>query len=239
MGKVIVIDGLDGSGKYTQSVLLAAYLSFELGIENVKHVSFPVYDSKTGQIVKDYLKGEIKTGNTFDDKKRLGMLYSFDRMYNVFLQRDEMGKTLMDYYNEDYILIFDRYTSSNYLYMTDGMDYNTFYRYVTMMEHIEYNIMGLPAPDLSIFLKMTPDKSLELIEQRGEEKDLHETREVLVKAYNALETYTEIAYEKNAMMGKTQTVVLDCLDESMELYSVDDISERIKNILLNQTDMLK
>ena len=168
MGKLIVIDGLDGSGKHTQAVLLCDYLK-ENNIK-CKLIDFPKYESRTGEIVKEYLKGEIYLEDSYNNKLKTAMLYSYDRLYNMCFVRDGNGKSIMDYYNEDYIIICDRYTSSNYLYMTHNMSWDQFIRFIDTMEFTEYKSMKLPEPDLSIFLELQPEKSIQLINKRGNEK---------------------------------------------------------------------
>lgn len=227
-GLLIVIDGLDGTGKQTQSEILYNTLTQE-GLD-VKKISFPVYESPSGQIIKDYLKGDISVSSgydyLYDENIRLSMLYANDRMLNMF-KKDENGKTLVDYYNEGYIIICDRYTQSNYLYMTKDMDDLQFESYIHLMEWLEYEIMRLPRPDLTIFLKMTPEKSLSLIEKRGEEKDNHETKEILSQAYTALEQYERQCY----MNKREDVVIIDCLYDDdngdTQIKSIEDISKLI------------
>lgn len=227
-GLLIVIDGLDGTGKQTQSEILYNALTQE-GLD-VKKISFPVYESPSGQIIKDYLKGNISVSSgydcLYDENIRLSMLYANDRMLNMF-KKDANGKTLVDYYNEGYIIICDRYTQSNYLYMTKDMDDLQFESYIHLMEWLEYEIMRLPRPDLTIFLKMTPEKSLSLIEKRGEEKDNHETKEILAQAYMALEQYERQCY----MNKREDVVIIDCLYDDdngdTQIKSIEDISKLI------------
>lgn len=230
MGKIIVIDGLDGTGKQTQSELLFKYIKDKN--EKVKLIAFPRYNSSTGLIIKEYLSGKINSndGIGFNDRIRTGLLYSYDRMYNMYFIRDEKGNSIMDYYNNGYTIICDRYTSSNYLFMTCGMDMSQFSEFINTIEKIEYMHMGLPEPDMTIFLEMPPEKSLELIEKRGEEKDLHENLEILNKAYNSLQLYKSFLMEKSADTMK-KTYFINCMDEFMKLYSKEDISEMVKNLL--------
>jgi len=227
-GKLIAIDGLDGSGKQTQSEILLSHLK-EKGLK-CKLISFPNYVSLTGEIVTAYLHGKYKLKDDFYSKVRTGMLYSYDRMFNMYFKTDDQGKTIMDYYNEGYIIICDRYTSSNYLFMTHEMDKFEFKEYIGYMEELEYVFMGLPEPDVSLFLEIPPYKSLELIEKRGNKKDNHETEEVLNKAYNSLQVYKKYCIERNEYYSR-KSYFIDCMKNEIEMYSIEDISEMIKNTL--------
>lgn len=226
MGKIIVIDGLDGSGKHTQSEILLETLTNE-GYK-CKLVAFPKYESITGNIVTEYLSGKFNLDDSFDSKMRTSMLYSYDRMYNMYFNLDENNKSLMDYYNEDYIIICDRYVSSNYLFMTHMMGDFDFTKYIWRMEKLEYDCMGLPKPDMTIFLEIPPTKSLELVEKRGNKKDIHETEEVLNKAYYSMQRYKQYCCDKD-YKGKVQFI--NCMKNEIEMYSIEDISEMIKNTL--------
>jgi dTMP kinase len=227
-GKIIVIDGLDGSGKHTQSELLLQYLTNK--DYKCKLIAFPRYNSLTGAIVTGYLSGNLKQGNDFYSKIRTGMLYSYDRMFNMYFKTDANGKSIMDYYNEGYTIICDRYTSSNYLFMTHDMNYNEFKQYVVDMEELECTFMGLPKPDISLFLELPPQKSLELVEKRGNKKDIHETEEVLNKAYAAMQVYKKYCVETEDENDK-KNYFINCMKNEIEMYSIEDISEMIKNVL--------
>ncbi len=153
-----------------------------------------------------------------------------DRMFNMFLRLDEQNKSIMDYYNEGYCIICDRYTSSNYLYMTHGLLYNEFVDFINELEDIEYNHMGLPKPDLSIFFELTPEKSLELINKRGLEKDNHETNEILTKAYESLQRYKQFTKTEESLNNTVHFI--NCLNSQNDLYSIEDIFREVRNCLL-------
>lgn len=234
-GKLIVFDGLDGTGKQTQSTLLYDYLNHK----NIKckRIAFPVYESPSGRIVRQYLKGELNLDkniydNKFNDRYRKALLYAQDRYINL-LKQDENNKSLMDYYNEGYIIICDRYVSSNYLFMTHGMVNYEYDKFVKTINMIEYELIGIPKPDLSFFLEMTPEKSLECINKRGEEKDIHETEDILREAYNSLILYKN--YIKRNKTNNTayinETIFINCIDESNSLRTIDNIHNEIVSII--------
>lgn len=231
MGKIIVIDGLDGSGKHTQATLLYEYLK-EKNIK-CKIIDFPKYGSRTGGIVKEYLNGDIYVGDSFDDKFKTALLYSFDRMYNMYFVRDENNKSIMDYYNEGYVIVCDRYTSSNYLYMTHDMRINEIKKFICSIEYVEYSNMKLPRPDISIFLSVPPEKSMELINIRGNEKDIHENLITLRKTWGSLAMYEHICHETDNMICNN-THFVECVNEDGELYSIEHITEIVKKLVNDQ-----
>lgn len=184
-GFVIVIEGTDGSGKNTQANLIQKALD-EKGVKNSLY-SFPNYETIQGSLVKRYLNGEFENqGNINDDKDaiyRTAMLYSNDRMVSC-MEKDEEGKSIIDRYNEGEVIIFDRYTQSNFIHQ--GSKFNNkedLCTFMDTMENIEYDIMGLPIPDMIFYLKVPVELSIQNIKKRGNEVDIHENEEHL-KAVN-------------------------------------------------------
>ena len=165
IGKIIEIEGTDGSGKETQSHLLAKNLS-NLGID-AEVVSFPDYDSPSSKMIKDFLHGE------FGDRKSLtpieiSMLYAFDRSY-VF-----RTKNLQEKLNNGKWIIFDRYVWSNVIYNTTGLDLDNFYKEFSKIVTLEYGILELPDADLIFYLHVPQPLSKKMIEDRGLDKDMNE-----------------------------------------------------------------
>lgn len=169
MGKLIVIEGLDGSGKSTQLELLKARLKEE-NIP-VKAISFPDYDSDSSALVKMYLSG--KFGNRPDDVNpyAASLFYCVDR-YASF--KAKWGKD----YNAGRAIIAGRYTTSNAIHQTSKLDESEWKPFLNWLYDIEYNKVGIPKPDLVIFLDMPVEVSQKLLSGRyhGDEsgKDIHE-----------------------------------------------------------------
>lgn len=231
-GYLIVIDGLDGTGKQTQAEMIYEFLQ----INNIKSklISFPVYDSPTGNIVKNYLRGHMDLstikwypGNQFDIKLREGLLYSYDRMINMY-KKDSNGKSIVDYYDEGYVIICDRYIQSNILYMTLDLDEWDYIYYISQIEKVEYVMMNLPEPDLTFFLQMSPEESINLITKRGMELDINENIEKLTKVYDSMMRYKKYC-EESSDIRKNNTQFINCVDEQGQLKS----KKIIFNLLLN------
>lgn len=169
MGKLIIIEGLDGCGKSTQTALLEKY--FEDNSVNFKKIKLPDYDSKSSTLVKMYLGGEF--GKNADDVNAYaaGAFYAVDRFASYKL---DWGK---DYENGTLILA-DRYATSNSIYQMEKIDENKWDEYLDWSADFEYNKIGIPKPDLVIFLDMPVDVSQKLMTSRynGDEgkKDVHE-----------------------------------------------------------------
>ena len=170
MGKLIVIEGLDGSGKSTQLELLPENLR-KNGIDS-KTVSFPDYDSDSSALVKMYLNGE------FGKKPEDVNIYSASLFYAV--DRFASYKTTWgQYYNKNGVIVSGRYTTSNAVHQTSKMPEADWQGFLDWLYDLEYNKVGIPKPDKVIFLDMPIDVSQKLLSGRykGDEakKDIHES----------------------------------------------------------------
>lgn len=169
MGKLIIIEGLDGCGKSTQTALLEKY--FEDNSVKFKKIKLPDYDSKSSTLVKMYLGGEF--GKNADDVNAYaaGAFYAVDRFASYKL---DWGKD----YENGILILADRYATSNSIYQMEKIDENKWDEYLDWSADFEYNKIGIPKPDLVIFLDMPVDVSQKLMTSRynGDEgkKDVHE-----------------------------------------------------------------
>lgn len=180
MGKLIVIEGVDSSGKETQTRLLYQYLK-EQG-EDVMMLSFPDYDSDFCMPVKRYLAGDL--GENPDDVNAYAAssFYAIDR-YASF--RMKWGA----FYENGGTIICDRYVTSNIVHQAMKLTGDKA-PFIDWLEDLEYNKLGLPRPDVVFFLDMPPEYARMLMANRmnkitGEaEKDIHEKNTTyLGKAY--------------------------------------------------------
>lgn len=170
MGKLIVIEGLDGSGKSTQLDLLTENLKYS-GIK-CKTVSFPDYDNPSSTLVKMYLKGEF--GKKPDDVNAFAAstFYCVDR-YASF--KANWGK----FYNDGGTIIAGRYTTSNAVHQCSKLPESEWENFLEWLYDFEYQKVGIPKPDKVIFLDMPIEVSQKLLTGRykGDEskKDIHES----------------------------------------------------------------
>lgn len=170
MGKLIVIEGLDGSGKSTQLELLPKNL-LKHGIQS-QTVSFPDYDSDSSALVKMYLGGKFGKKPNDVNAYAASLFYAVDRFASY---KTSWGS----YYNQNGIIVSGRYTTSNAVHQTSKMDEGEWQGFIDWLYDLEYNKMGIPKPDKVIFLDMPVDVSQKLLSGRykGNEakKDIHES----------------------------------------------------------------
>jgi dTMP kinase len=170
-GKFIVIDGTDGSGKKTQMDLLVDRLTKE-GYK-VKTADFPQYGNWSAEFVSRYLRGEFGTLDQVGAKKA-SLFYALDRYAASFQIRDWLSQGIN--------VISNRYTSSNKGHqlgkISDSQDKTVFLDWVN---DLEYGILGIPKPDLTILLHMDPLIGQKLVDNKGareytkgKKRDLHE-----------------------------------------------------------------
>ncbi|MDD6620674.1 MAG: deoxynucleoside kinase [Eubacteriales bacterium] len=169
MSKLIIIEGLDGSGKSTQTALVEKY--FEEQNIDYKKIKLPDYDSPSSTLVKMYLGGEF--GKNADDVNAYaaGAFYAVDRFASYKL---DWGRN----YENGTVILADRYATSNSIYQMEKLDEKDWDSFLDWSADFEYNKIGIPKPDLVIFLDMPVEISQRLMTSRynGDEnkKDVHE-----------------------------------------------------------------
>lgn len=167
--KLVVIEGLDGSGKSTQFELVKEYLC-EKGVD-VKAISFPEYDKPSSTLVKMYLGGEFSKNASDVNAYAASSFYAVDRYasYKLYWEKD---------YLEGKSILAARYVTSNAIYQMTKLTKDKWDSYIDWLYEYEYEKMGLPKPDLVIFLDMPVDVSQKLMSKRYEgdeaKKDIHE-----------------------------------------------------------------
>ncbi|MGL5963672.1 MAG: dTMP kinase [Fusobacteriaceae bacterium] len=223
MGKIIVIEGTDSSGKQTQSEILYGKIK-EIGI-NVKKISFPNYESPACEPVKMYLAGEFGKEPGKINPYPISTMYAIDRYASY---KTSWG----DFYENGGVIITDRYTTSNMVHQAskiDGCEEKT--QYLRWLEDLEYEKIGIPKPDLVIFLNMPTEFALKLMAERKNKitgevtKDIHESdAKYLEKSHNT-------ACEISKLQGWQEII---CVDgdriKSIEEISIE-ILDKVKNII--------
>ena len=167
-GKLIVIEGLDGSGKSTQIELLKK----KLNGNNIHQIKLPDYDSPSCTLVKMYLGGEF--GKNPDDVNAYAAsaFYAVDRFANYKTKWKE-------FYERGDIIISDRYTTSNAYHQATKIAEDKRKDFFNWLEDFEYNLIAIPKPDVVIYLDMPVEISQKMMTSRysGDEKkkDIHES----------------------------------------------------------------
>ncbi len=219
MGKLMAIDGVDASGKQTQTTLLLSRLEKE-GRE-VKMVSFPAYDKPSSILVKMYLNGEFGENPSDVNAYATSTLFAADRFATY---RTDWGTD----YNRGTIILADRYVSSNLIHQASKInDTDEKEKFLMWLDDLEYGIYNLPRPDVTIFLDMPPEYGAELMSGRlnksngDDKKDIHESDF----------SYLEKSYE-NAMFvaKKFNWKRISCIKDG-QIRSVDEIHEDIYSIV--------
>lgn len=219
-GKLIVIDGLDGSGKSTQSELVAKKLR-ELG-EKVELISFPDYKEPSSALVKMYLGGEFSASPDGVNAYAAGTFYAVDR-YASF------KKFWEDKYLNGYTILATRYVSSNAIHQMVKLPKKEWDNYLDWLDDFEYGKLSLPEPDKVIFLDMNRKVADSLIEGRygGDEskKDIHEKDREYLK--NCEKTAKYAALKKNWS-------VVSC-DDGEKPLPLEDVTEKILKLICERT----
>lgn len=224
-GKIIVIEGSDSSGKETQSNLLLNRLKkeYELSGKNIVKLSFPMYESPTGKIVggpylgKEHIsKGYFEEGAVNVPAKVASLYYAADRYYNMPI--------INKYLEEGTDVILDRYVTSNMAHQAGKIDSKEErYEMYNWLCELEYNLLNLPKPDITIFLHMSVENALILREKRSEAADEHESNiEHLNKALRAYLELAELYDFKTITCGKS-----GCIKTIEEIH--EEVYEIVKN----------
>ena len=168
-GKLIVIEGLDGSGKATQAKAL--YEEIQKREKNVMKVSFPDYESQSSALVKMYLAGEFGTDPDSVNPYAASSFYAVDRFASY-------AKNWKKFYLEGGVVIADRYTTSNAIHQCAKLPEDKWEDFIKWLFEYEYKLIGIPEPYKTIYLRVDPDVSQELMTKRYEgnenKKDIHE-----------------------------------------------------------------
>ncbi|MFH1233594.1 MAG: dTMP kinase [Patescibacteria group bacterium] len=186
-GKFIVIDGTDGSGKDTQTKLLAKKI-IKAGF-NVKIVDFPQYNTKSAGLVEEYLSGKYGSPEEVGPYKA-SIFYACDR-YDASFQ-------IKKWLKQDKIVISNRYVTANMGHQ-GGKIKNSLERkkYFDWLYKLEYEIFNIPQPDLNIILHVNAEISQLLAQQRQKQDWINKTNDIhqnnLDHLKKAEQTYLQIA----------------------------------------------
>lgn len=212
---LLVVEGLDGSGKSTQLPLLEQELRRR---GPVRTVSFPDYSSPSSALVKMYLGGEFgdKPGDV--NAYAAGAFYAVDRYasFKKDWQRD---------YESGVTILAGRYTTSNMIYQMEKLPRSQWEGYISWAEDFEYERLGLPRPQRVIFLDMPLDAAQKLLSKRygghDEKKDLHE------RDLRYLESCAQCARFAAEKLGWR---VVECA-RGAEPLSIEEIHRRVVSAL--------
>ena len=216
---LIVIEGLDGSGKSTQIELLNNRLSAD-GI-NVKQIKLPDYDDKSSTLVKMYLKGEFGSEPSAVNAYATSLFYAVDRFASF-------SRHWKKEYESGMTIISDRYTTSNAVHQMVKLDRSEWDYYLEWLTDLEYKKVGIPEPSLVIFLDMPIEISQRLMTARynGNEvkKDIHERDLSYLYACRETALYTA---------SKCRWKIIECSD-GKNPYTPEEISNKIYELTIEE-----
>ncbi len=212
MGKLIVIEGLDGSGKTTQVELLPEKLK-ALGIDS-KLISFPDYEDPSSTLVRMYLGGQFGDKPDSVNAYAASLFYAVDRYASY-------KRHWSDYYDNGGVVVSGRYVESNAYHQMAKLPENEWEEYLAWLYETEYKKTSIPKPDLVIFLDMPTEVSSALMTSRykGDEskRDIHEKDRKYLDACRKAAKYAA---------SKCNWKVISCA-EGNKPRSIEDISQEI------------
>ena len=185
-------------------------------------MSFPNYNSPTGKIIGNCYLGKnkepyFKEGSNNVDPYVSSLYYAADRKYN-------MDKEILEYYNKGYYVILDRYTSSNQAHQGSKIkDKDERFNMYQWIDKLEYWLLKLPKPDITIYLHVPYENTIELLKIRGNLDDNEKDKEFL---RNSEEAYIELS----ELYGWKR---IECV-ENKKIKTREEIHKEIINIVLEK-----
>jgi len=212
MGKLIVLEGTDGSGKSTQFRLMAERLTEE----NVafRRLVFPRYANESSALIRMYLGGEFGTKPSDVNAYAASAFYAVDRYASY---KQDWGQ----WYEDGGLILSDRYTTSNAVHQASKETGESRDSFLKWLYEFEYDKLGLPRPDLVIYLDVPTDFTEKLMRHReqdtGTKADIHE------KDTEYLATCRRTGRAAAEFYGWT---VIDCVKDGA-MRSIEDIHQEI------------
>ena len=216
MGKIIVIEGTDGSGKSTQFRLLTQRLQQE-GTQ-FKTLVFPQYSEPSSALIRMYLGGEFGTDPSDVNAYAASAFYAVDR-YASF--KKDWGQ----WYQQGGLIVSDRYTTSNAVHQTSKEPAEKQGEFLKWLYEFEYDRLGLPRPDLTIYLDVPTAFTEQLMRHREQETntkaDIHEQNT------QYLATCRETGRAAAKFYGWN---VIQCVKDG-QMRSIEDIHQEIYSLV--------
>ena len=212
MGKLIVIEGTDGSGKSTQFKKLTQRLEQES--QAFKTLVFPRYQEPSSALIRMYLGGDFGTKPTDVNAYAASSFYAVDRYASY---KQDWGK----WYEDGGLIVSDRYTTSNAVHQTSKEPAEKQGEFLKWLYEFEYDKLGLPRPDLVIYLDVPTSFTEKLMRHREQETntraDIHE------QDMQYLATCRQSGRTAAQYYGWN---VVQCVKDD-EMRSIEDIHEEI------------
>ena len=212
MGKLIVLEGLDGSGKSTQLLKLEENLKAEN--VDIRTVSFPEYSEPSCEPVKMYLSGKFGSNPEDVSAYTASLFFAIDRYASFKLHWGE-------YYNNGGTVLSGRYTTSNCIHQMSKLPESEWETFLDWLYDLEYQKVKIPSPDVVFFLDMPLEVSNKLLSTRYEgdesKRDIHESNAEYLKMCR------KAAYFAAEKLGWK---VVNCAKDG-EARTIEDIAQEI------------
>ena len=212
MGKLIVIEGTDGSGKSTQFGLLTQRVAAEG--RQFQRLVFPQYAEESSALIRMYLGGQFGSSPSDVNAYAASAFYAVDRYASY-------KKVWGDWYENGGLVLSDRYTTSNAVHQASKEPEETRGEFLRWLYEFEYEKLGLPRPDLTIYLDVPTDFTEQMMRAReaatNTKADIHE------QDLTYLATCRRMGRAAAEFYGWT---VIDCVRDG-RMRTIEDIHEEI------------
>jgi len=216
VGKLIVFEGIDGSGKSTQFEMMCKRLSSEG--HQFKRLVFPRYSEPSSALIKMYLGGDFGDNPDSVNAYAASSFYAVDR-YASFIQ------DWCEYHKSGGLILTDRYTTSNALHQGAKITPEKRESFFKWLYEYEFDLLGLPSPDLVVYMDIDADFASTRLERRqtetGTDADIHE------KDMNYLRNCAISGKQAAAQLGWHK---IRCVNENIE-RDAHEIHMEIYNII--------
>ena len=216
MGKLIVIEGTDGSGKSTQFKKLTERIAAE-GIAFQKLV-FPQYSEPSSALIRMYLGGEFGSSPSDVNAYAASAFYAVDRYASY-------KRSWGEWYDRGGLILSDRYTTSNAVHQASKEPAEKQQDFLKWLYEFEYEKLGMPAPDLVIYLDVPTDFSEKMMRKR--EQDTNTTADIHEQDLSYLATCRETGRAAAQYYGWQ---IIDCVKDD-QMRSIEDIHEEIYRLV--------
>ena len=212
MGKLIVIEGTDGSGKSTQFRKLWEHLQAD-GIP-FQHIVFPQYQEDSSALIRMYLGGRFGEKPSDVNAYAASSFFAVDRYASYKMNWGQ-------WYEAGGLVLSDRYTTSNAVHQASKEPEEAREQFLHWLYDFEYDKLGLPRPDLTIYLDVPTDFTEKLLRHR--EQDTNTTADIHEKDMQYLATCRKVGRKAAQYYGWT---VIQCVRDGV-MRSIEDIHEEI------------
>lgn len=212
-GRLIVLEGTDGSGKSTQFSLLCRRM--EEAQKPFHRIVFPQYREPSSALVRMYLGGEFGSHPDDVNAYAASTFYAVDRYASY-------KKVWGADYERGGLILADRYTTSNAVHQTSKLPEEAWAPFLRWLFDFEYDKLGLPAPDLVLYLDMPTDRAVEMLRRR--EGETHTTGDIHEVDTGYLRRCREAALAAAGLCGWER---ISCVDEQGAVRPPEDIHQQI------------